>query len=80
MQTSVKSSLASIGAFLIYLVALAAPATAATYWVVVDPTTHQCSVVEQDQKPAGKVVGNGYSSAEVAQSTTQRASACGGVH
>jgi len=80
MQSGLKSTLASIGGFLIFLVALATPATAATYWVVVDPTTHQCSVVEQDQKPAGKVIGNGNSSEAVAQSTTQRAIACGGVH
>jgi hypothetical protein len=69
----------SIGTVLI-LLALANPAFAATYWVVVDAATHQCLIVQQDQKPAGKVIGNGYSSEEVAQSTIQRAIACGGVH
>jgi hypothetical protein len=79
MKSSAQSALGSIGTVLI-LLALAKPAFAATYWVVVDPTTHQCLVVQQDQKPAGKVVGNGYSTEELAQSTVQRAIACGGVH
>ena len=69
----------SIGTVLI-LLTLANPAFAATYWVVVDATTHQCLIVQQDQKPAGKVIGNGYSTEEVAQSTISRAIACGGVH
>lgn len=80
MPLSAKSALAPIGAFLIFVVALATPAAAATYWVVVDPATHQCSIVQRDQKPAGQVIGNGYSSQDVAQSTTHRAIACGGVH
>jgi hypothetical protein len=42
--------------------------------------THQCLIVEQDQKPAGKVIGNGYSTEELAQSTIQHAIACSGVH
>ena len=79
MKSSVQSALASLGTVLI-LLALAKPAVAATYWVVVDPATHQCLLVEQDQKPAGKVIGNGYSSEEDAQSTTQHAIVCSGVH
>jgi hypothetical protein len=70
----------SIGTVLI-LLALANPALAATYWVVADATpTHQCIIVQQDQKPAGKVIGNGYSSEELAQSTIQHAIVCSGVH
>jgi hypothetical protein len=80
MKSSVQSGLASMGTVLI-LLALANPAFAATYWVVVGATpTHQCLIVEQDQKPAGKVIGNGYSTEELAQSTIQHAIACGGVH
>lgn len=79
MKSSVQSALASLGTVLI-LLALAKPAFAATYWVVVDAPTHQCLIVEQDQKPAGKVIGNGYSTEELAQSTIQHAIACGGVH
>jgi hypothetical protein len=75
-----KSALACLGTVLILLFGIAKPAFAATYWVVVDATTHQCLIVQQDQKPGGKVIGNGYSSEEVAQSTVQRAIACGGVH
>jgi|HubBroStandDraft_5_1064220.scaffolds.fasta_scaffold1725984_1 hypothetical protein len=80
MQSSVQSALASLGTVLI-LLALAKPAFAATYWVVVGAApTHQCLIVEQDQKPAGKVIGNGYSTEELAQSTIQHAIACSGVH
>ena len=58
----------------------AKPAFAATYWVVVDAATHQCSIVEQDQQPAGKIIGSGYSTEELAQSSMQHAIVCGGVH
>jgi hypothetical protein len=47
---------------------------------VVDAATHQCSIVEQDQKPAGKVIGSGYSTEELAQSSMQHAIVCSGVH
>ena len=79
MRSSAQSALASIGTVLI-LLAFAKPALAATYWVVVDAATHQCLIVQQDQKPGGKVIGNGYSTEELAQSTIQHAIACSGVH
>jgi hypothetical protein len=63
------------------LAALVVPAyAAATYWVVLDTSTHQCSIVEQDQKPSSptiKVIGNGYASRDAAAGTVENAVACG---
>ena len=63
------------------LAAFVVPAyAAATYWVVLDTSTHQCSIVEQDLKPSSptiKVIGNGYASRDAAAGTVENAVACG---
>lgn len=71
------------GAFLFALAVPALAAPAAPYWIVVDAATHQCSIVEQDQKPepssSTSVIGDGYPTQEAAQSAIQHAMACGGA-
>jgi hypothetical protein len=68
---------------LLLLSTFATPSFAATYWIGAQPY-QGCSIVEQDQAPAlaggAKVVGNGYSSEQDAQSAMQHAIACGGSH
>ena len=68
---------------LLLLSVLATPSFAATYWIVAKPY-QGCSIVEQDQAPVltggAKLVGNGYSSEQDAQSAMQHAIACGGIH
>jgi hypothetical protein len=65
----------------VVLFALVTPASAATYWVVKDTAAQKCSIMEQDQKPSSPtltVIGNGYSSQQMAEATIDRAVACGG--
>ena len=60
--------------------ALIVPAQAATYWVVLDTTSHKCSIVEQDEKPSSptiRVIGNGYPNREIAENTIRITVHCG---
>jgi hypothetical protein len=67
----------------LFTAATAAPSFAATYWLITRPY-QGCSVVEQAQQPAStggvKVIGNGYSNEQDAQSAMQHAHVCTGVH
>jgi len=75
MKTMLKTIVTGLA-----LTALIVPAYAETYWVVLDTTIHQCSIVEQDEKPSSptiRVIGNGYPSREMAENTISITVHCG---
>jgi hypothetical protein len=57
------------------IAALATPASAAQYWVMKDPATQKCTVVEQ--QPATPAIHHAFNRREEAQAAIARAVACG---
>jgi hypothetical protein len=66
------------------LAALVTPALADTYWVILDPTTHKCSVTETksqapgdaDARPEG-AIGSAYQTQDAAVGAIQVMVKCG---
>ena len=67
----------------IVLTALITPALADTYWVILDPTTHRCSVTETkfqagdaETQPIG-AIGSAYQTQDAAEGAIQGMVKCG---
>jgi hypothetical protein len=67
----------------IVLTAFITPALADTYWVVLDPTTHRCSVTETKTQPGDAearpvgAIGSAYETQGAAQGAIQVMVKCG---
>ncbi len=59
------------------LAALNIPVAAAEYWVVKDPATHTCVIVQQ--RPATPAIRHAFDRREAAEAAIARSVTCGGV-
>jgi hypothetical protein len=59
------------------LAAVGTPVTAAEYWVVKDPATQKCLVVEQ--QPTTPAIRHAFQRREAAEAAITSSVACGGV-